>query len=123
MKGAFEQMKKESFRKPNIASIGCGHWGTNLVNNLSRLGVLHAVCDTSSEILKDIKSKYPSALAKSYFKDLLGSEEIDGVVLATPAGTHYPMAKKPWKPAKMCLSKNLWPLPPTKASNWLNLPK
>ena len=36
---------------PNIAVIGNGYWGKNLVRNFHALGVLKCVCDTRSEAL------------------------------------------------------------------------
>ena len=36
--------------KKNIAVVGCGHWGKNLVRNFAELGVLGAVCDPNKEL-------------------------------------------------------------------------
>lgn len=37
---------------PNIAVIGNGYWGKNLVRNFHALGVLKLVCDTRTEALE-----------------------------------------------------------------------
>ena len=34
--------------KKNIAVVGCGHWGKNLVRNFAELGALTAVCDPNT---------------------------------------------------------------------------
>jgi len=36
--------------KKNIAVIGCGHWGKNLVRNFYELGALGAICDPDKEL-------------------------------------------------------------------------
>ena len=36
--------------KKNIAVVGCGHWGKNLVRNFAELGVLGAVCDPNTKL-------------------------------------------------------------------------
>ncbi len=35
----------------NIAVVGCGYWGRNLVPNFAGLSVLHTVCDSGKKIL------------------------------------------------------------------------
>jgi len=81
-------------KKVNIAVIGAGGWGKNLVRNFSELGVLKTVCDASKELLKTRKSKYPRISFTNSYKDVLKDPEIQGVVIATPAATHYEIAKE-----------------------------
>ena len=47
----------------NIAVIGCGYWGRNLVRNFSGLGALHTICDADSEVLAQMVSQYPEVNA------------------------------------------------------------
>ncbi len=35
----------------NIAVVGCGYWGKNLVRNFAELGALRTICDSSTEVL------------------------------------------------------------------------
>lgn len=51
-----------------------------------QLGVLYAVCDTDTAKAAEFGERY-SALPLS-FEKILGLEEIDGVVIATPSTTH-----------------------------------
>ena len=44
--------------KKNIAVVGCGHWGKNLVRNFSELGALFSICDPNSEIADLYASQY-----------------------------------------------------------------
>jgi predicted dehydrogenase len=79
--------------KLNVAVIGCGYWGKNLVRNFNQLGALSMVCDTTpagqataadlasqSEIVSDVQQVLET--------------EVPGVVIATPAETHYDLVKQ-----------------------------
>lgn len=77
----------------NIAVIGSGYWGKNLVRNFSELGSLKTVCDLNEEVLHDFKSSYPEIHITTSFREVLDDPEIKGVVIATPAVLHYNMVK------------------------------
>ncbi|HPD60899.1 MAG TPA: Gfo/Idh/MocA family oxidoreductase [Thermodesulfobacteriota bacterium] len=86
-------MEKEIDKK-NIACIGAGYWGKNLVRNFAALGVLHTICDRNDEILKNFKETYPGVLLKTNVKEVLKDSAIHGVVIATPAETHFGLVKQ-----------------------------
>ena len=44
--------------KKNIAVVGCGHWGKNLVRNFADLGRLAAVCDPNAEVAQSYADQY-----------------------------------------------------------------
>ena len=54
----------------NIAVIGCGYWGKNLVRNFAELGSLHTICDTDikrieqliSQVTEVNQSKFPAGV-------------------------------------------------------------
>ena len=76
--------------KKNIAVIGCGHWGKNLVRNFSELGALAAVCDPDEKLASSYAKQYD--VSNLSFSDVLKNRRIDGVVLAVPAPLHASMA-------------------------------
>lgn len=78
----------------DIAVIGCGYWGRNLVRNFWDLGALYAICDANENTLKEFKAKYPELKTYTSFPDVLQDTHIQGVVIATPAVTHYAIAKE-----------------------------
>lgn len=78
----------------NIAVIGSGYWGKNLVRNFSELSALKTICDLDEVTLKEFQDKYPDINITTSFQEVLDDEEIKGVVIATPAILHYKMAKK-----------------------------
>lgn len=77
--------------KKNIAVIGVGYWGKNLVRNFYKLGVLHTVCDSSIKILEKAFIGADHFVTTSY-QEVLANPNIKGVVIATPASTHYKLA-------------------------------
>lgn len=77
-----------------VALVGVGSWGKNICRNLWEMGVLHSVYDAREEIREELKEKYPSLPLGQSFEELLENPEIKATVLATPAKTHYELAKK-----------------------------
>lgn len=78
----------------NIAVVGCGYWGKNLVRNFAELGVLHTICDTDRDVLRQLAARYPGANAEIEYHRVLQNDEVKGVVIAAPAALHYSMAKE-----------------------------
>lgn len=76
--------------KKNIAVVGCGHWGKNLVRNFFALGRLFSICDPSTEIANKYAKQYN--VKKSSFTEIINDPNIRGVVLAVPAYLHSSMA-------------------------------
>lgn len=84
--------------KKNIAVVGCGHWGKNLVRNFSELGSLRSVSDSDNSLAKSYAEKY-GVTCKS-FSEILEDPEIKGVVLAVPAPLHSEMSVAVMKSGK-----------------------
>jgi len=77
----------------NISVIGTGYWGKNLVRNFNELGVLHTICDSNPSTLSSFQKQYPIVEVQCSFQKVLQNPDIDAVVIATPAETHFKMAK------------------------------
>ncbi len=78
--------------KKNIAVVGCGHWGKNLVRNFAGLGSLVAVCDPNTELAQKYADQYGAN--NLTFSEVINDLSIDGVVLAVPAPFHASLAIK-----------------------------
>ena len=76
-----------------IAVVGTGYWGVNLVRTLAQLGVLHCVCDVNRERAEEVGLRYGARRCFS-LEEVLSSGLIDAVVIATPASTHYRLARQ-----------------------------
>jgi len=78
----------------NLAVIGTGYWGKNLVRNFAQLEVLHTICDTDEDRLKQMEKDYPRVNKVMAFGEVLGNDEIDAVAISTPAELHYQLTKE-----------------------------
>ena len=76
----------------NIAVIGSGYWGKNLVRNFNTLGALHTICDTNKTILTGFEEQYPGVNTATAFSEVLTNSNILGVAIATPAEIHASLA-------------------------------
>jgi predicted dehydrogenase len=80
----------------NVAVIGYGYWGPNLVRNFSSTeGVrVTAVCDLNPKRLGEAKLRYPTVETYTMVDDVLTDPSIDAVAIATSVRTHYGFARK-----------------------------
>jgi len=80
----------------NLAVIGYGYWGPNLVRNFQELDDCRVAvcCDTDHDRLLRAKSKHPFLDVTNEYESVLTDPMIDGVIIATPVGTHYTLARK-----------------------------
>lgn len=78
-----------------IAIIGCGHWGPNYVRNFTQLKATEVAvcCDLSKKNLNNLKKHFNRIALDTDYKKVLRDGRIDAVVIATPAQTHYQIAK------------------------------
>jgi UDP-2-acetamido-3-amino-2,3-dideoxy-glucuronate N-acetyltransferase len=79
--------------KARVAVVGVGYWGKNLVRNFSDLGVLAALCDAEMSVEMQNRETYGNVAFHRDFKNVLSDSSINAIALATPAVTHYEMAK------------------------------
>ncbi len=77
----------------NVAVLGAGIWGKNLVRNFYNLNYLHTVCDMDEENLNKVRAEYKNVNLTRDFNEVLENKDIDGVVVATPSHTHYKIVK------------------------------
>jgi predicted dehydrogenase len=78
-----------------LAQIGCGYWGPNLLRNFSTLPNCQVkyVVDSSPERRAFVEANFPKTLAIHSVDQALADPAVDGVVIATPAGTHFELAR------------------------------
>ncbi len=96
----------------NIAVVGTGYWGKNLVRNFYGLGALHTVCDVSESTVASFCEQYSGVNGENSFANIINNPEIKGVALATPAPSHAELARKAMAAGKdvyvekpLCLSE------------------
>jgi predicted dehydrogenase len=78
-----------------IAVIGCGYWGPNLIRNFSQLNKVEELycCDLDSKRLDRVTNLFPSVKGVRDYKELMKMPDLNGVVIATPVKSHYPLAR------------------------------
>lgn len=83
-------------KKINIGIIGCGHWGPNFVRNFNRIKdtFVKYACDLNPDRLSHIRELYPSVITIRDYAHILNDPDINAVVIATPANTHYRLSKE-----------------------------
>ncbi len=78
----------------NVAVVGCGVWGKNIVRNFYNLNALHTVCDLDVENLEKMKAQYVGINTTSNFDELVENPEIEAICVVTPSHTHFKFAVK-----------------------------
>lgn len=78
----------------HVAVIGCGYWGKNLVRNFADLGALQMVCDATESGRATAATLAPQAIVVGSIDQVLADPQIAGVVIATPAETHYTIVRQ-----------------------------
>lgn len=89
----------------NVAIIGYGYWGPNLLRNFftadsSRVTM---VADARQERLELVTRSYPSVKTTQQPEDVFKSSEVDAVVIATPVFSHFNLAQQALKAGKHVL--------------------
>jgi UDP-2-acetamido-3-amino-2,3-dideoxy-glucuronate N-acetyltransferase len=86
-------MQKRSFA---VAVAGCGRWGLNHVRTAYSLfgGQLKCVCDADTSRHGKVQEISPDIRFVASVDQIINDPEITAVILATPAETHYALAKQ-----------------------------
>jgi len=83
-------------RKVNLAVVGLGYWGPNLVRNFHEIENCRVAmaCDANEARLAVIKRRYPHLQTTTKYADLVGERDIDAIAIATPVDTHFGLARQ-----------------------------
>jgi predicted dehydrogenase len=78
----------------NVGLVGVGYWGPNLARNINGLknARLMWICDSRADVLANVASNYPSASTCADLATMLAAPDLDAVVVATPARSHFDVA-------------------------------
>lgn len=83
-----------TIKSASVAVIGSGYWGKNLVRNFYQLGVLKLICDKNKNVVNQFKKQYADVDTCLDLEEILCHEDINAMVIATPAETHFALAHK-----------------------------
>ncbi len=109
----------------NIAIVGLGYWGPNLLRNLYELHRCEhlVVCDLIENKISRIQSRYPSVEGLSDFSKLLNNHLVDAIAIATPVSTHFPLAKMALEAGKHVFVEKPFTAARTEAEELITLAK
>lgn len=79
-----------------VGVVGCGYWGPNLIRNLSNMPdcEVKVICDLDINRLNHLKALHPAVEVSTRFEEVVARPDLDAMVIATSATTHYTMAKQ-----------------------------
>ena len=79
----------------NIGIIGCGNWGRNYIRHFAQIPGARLVtcCDIDHKTLLAVRERYPLVKLTKNYRDIASDPKIDAVVIATPPGNHYGIAR------------------------------
>jgi predicted dehydrogenase len=80
----------------NVAIVGAGYWGKNLVRNFATAPRcrLKYVCDLDKELLLRQKKNFPFIETTTNLAEVLDDSQVEAVVVSTEAENHFEVAKK-----------------------------
>lgn len=78
-----------------VALVGYGCWGMNLARNLQAAKGCHleTICDLDRTRLGLARNTHPGVAASQSWRKVAADPNIDAVVVATPADTHFEIAR------------------------------
>ena len=76
-----------------VCVVGAGRWGINHIKTLHSLNVLGGIVESDIMVLDSLKTAYPNVQCFNNLSDAL-LEDFDGYTVATPAPTHFTIAKQ-----------------------------
>jgi len=93
------------FRPVVAAQIGCGYWGPNLLRNFSALPgcSVKYVVDSSPERRGFVERNFSRTSAIDSADTVLKDQEVEAIIVATPAGSHFTLASN-----ALCAGKHVF---------------
>jgi len=78
-----------------VGVVGCGYWGPNLVRNFQMLEgcEVRTACDLDPARVEAVRRLYPTIRAARDFEEILDDPAVDAIVICTPVGAHYALAR------------------------------
>lgn len=78
-----------------IALVGYGYWGPNLLRNFSNIPGAEVVycCDKDITRLKEARKKFPFVITTTNYEEILKDNDLSAVVIATPTKYHFELAR------------------------------
>ena len=101
----------------NVAVVGYGYWGPNIVRNLMERPELSmwGLCELNPARVDEFGKRYPGVRTCDDFAAVLSDPDVDAVSIATPPSTHFTLAKQALEAGKHVLVEKPLATNPTDA--------
>jgi len=112
-----------NFNNIKLAIIGAGRWGKNHIKTANSLlkSKQIVVCDFSVQTRNVVSAINPEINFTTDYNSILNDKEINAVIIATPAETHFEIAKKIMESGKNVLVEKPITLVPSEAKELLDI--
>jgi UDP-2-acetamido-3-amino-2,3-dideoxy-glucuronate N-acetyltransferase len=77
-----------------VCVVGAGYWGSNHIKTLHELSMLGGLVEKDVDLREKAKNKFPEIKIFSDLSEALDSDLFLGFTVATPAATHFSLAKE-----------------------------
>ena len=77
----------------NVCVVGAGYWGKNHLKTLHAMNVLGGVVEQDQAIIKEIQEAYKGVNLYNNVEEAISAKKHTSFTVATPAKTHYEIAK------------------------------
>lgn len=86
----------------NVAVVGAGYWGPNLIRNFKNITVCRVawVCDQKPGRRQYVKERFPGIPVADSLNQVLSDKDVEAIVVATPVSTHREIAVAALKAGK-----------------------
>jgi UDP-2-acetamido-3-amino-2,3-dideoxy-glucuronate N-acetyltransferase len=79
-------------RPPRTAVVGAGYWGRNLIRTVSELDALCGIVDSKPDVAAELAARHGG---RAYlWEEMLADPEVEAVAIATPAASHFSLARQ-----------------------------
>ena len=79
--------------KTRVAVVGAGDWGKKLAHTFRGMDSLGAICDVDQQCAEQLGREYPGVEICRDLSAVLRNDEIHALAVATPAVTHFELAR------------------------------
>lgn len=85
-----------------LAMIGLGYWGPNILRNFGQIKNVEVkyICDLDEVKLNEYAKRYPESHKTQRYSDVLYDPDVQAVVVATAASSHFELASQALKAGK-----------------------
>ena len=87
-------MQNQDSSSLRIGVLGCGGWGKNIIRTLAKVHTVAAIADPGEQARAVASELAPDAIVHDDPSAIIDDPNIDAIMIATPAETHFELAQR-----------------------------